>query len=75
MSDTNSFPYTAYLLRLWPADDRIGTVWRAHLENPRTGERQGFSSLTALVAFLEEETGEKVLPAGGEESDTAAAPK
>jgi len=61
MSDTNPIPYTAYLLRLWPADDRMGAVWRAHLENPRTGERRGFSSLAALVAFLEEETGEKVL--------------
>ncbi|MFQ5401518.1 MAG: hypothetical protein ACE5E7_18210 [Anaerolineae bacterium] len=71
MSDTDSFPYTAYLIRLWPADEQGGRGCRVHLENPRTGERHGFSSLAALVAFLEEETGERVLKHGDE---TAAAP-
>lgn len=32
------------------------TVWRASLENPHTGERQGFANLTDLFIFLEEET-------------------
>jgi hypothetical protein len=32
-------------------------VWRASLESPHTGERQGFSSLAKLVAFLEEQMG------------------
>ncbi|MFQ5435577.1 MAG: hypothetical protein ACE5FD_11935 [Anaerolineae bacterium] len=71
MSNKNAFPYTAYLLRLWPADEQRGAVWRAHLENPLTGERQGFTSLAALVAFLEEVTGEKILPGGEMTGDTA----
>ena len=27
-------------------------TWRASLENPQTGERHGFASLDAMVAFL-----------------------
>lgn len=42
--------YFSYLLRFWrTARDR---PWRASLENPRTGERWGFGSLEALLAFL-----------------------
>ena len=42
--------YFSYLLRLW----RTGadTPWKASLEDPHTGERQGFGSLEALFAFL-----------------------
>jgi hypothetical protein len=43
--------YRSYLLRLWsvgpePCD------WRAMLENPSTGERQGFANLDALCEWL-----------------------
>ena len=48
--------YLAYLLRLWQAGNGEELTWRASLESPRTGERRGFASLEALVAFLEEQT-------------------
>ncbi|MBN1993322.1 MAG: hypothetical protein JW953_11535 [Anaerolineae bacterium] len=48
--------YLAYLLRL--RRDNESTAWRATVENPHTGERQGFASLRQLIAFLEEQTGE-----------------
>ena len=44
--------YQAYLLRLWPARSGDEVVWRALLEDVRTGERRGFGSLEALFAFL-----------------------
>ena len=49
--------YRAYLLRLWQAEaegDRL--VWRAALEDARTGERHGFADLAQLWAFLETQT-------------------
>ncbi len=49
--------YRAYLLRLWQADGEDGRpVWRAALEDARTGERHGFADLARLCAFLEERT-------------------
>ena len=46
--------YRAYLLRLWQADGEDGRlVWRAALEDPRTGKRHGFADLARLCAFLE----------------------
>jgi hypothetical protein len=50
-------PYLAYMLRLWQTGIGEGSVWRASLESPHTGERQGFASLEMLFAFLEERTG------------------
>ena len=50
--------YMAYLLRIW-REKRDGT-WRALLENPNNGERNGFASLAELVTFLEGKTGEKI---------------
>jgi hypothetical protein len=35
-------------------------VWRASLENTRTGERRGFAGPNALFDFLQEQTGERV---------------
>ncbi len=49
--------YMTYLLRLWRAGGANEPYWRAALENPRTGERQAFSDLASLFAFLEEKTG------------------
>jgi hypothetical protein len=46
--------YRAYLLRLWQAEGDDGhPVWRAALEDARTGERHGFADLARLLAFLE----------------------
>jgi len=48
--------YLVYLMRLWPAGEGRPQAWRASLENPHTGERHGFADLSALTAFLQEET-------------------
>lgn len=48
--------YRAYLLRFWeekcPPSD-VSRVWRFSLEDPHSGERQGFVDLTTLVVFLQ----------------------
>ena len=44
--------YHAYLLRLWCARCQGQYQWRASLESPHTGERQVFTSLEQLFAFL-----------------------
>ena len=44
--------YLAYLLRLWHVKNAGRWIWRASLEDAHTGERQGFVSLEALIAFL-----------------------
>ncbi|MCB0236841.1 MAG: hypothetical protein H6646_09725 [Anaerolineales bacterium] len=49
-------PYTSYLLRLWQTQSDRELVWRASLESPKSGDRQGFASMKALFAFLEEQT-------------------
>jgi len=45
--------YLSYLLRLWAVKSTGGTHWRASLENPTTGDRQGFPNLEALFTYLE----------------------
>jgi hypothetical protein len=57
--------YLAYMLRLWQASDQDGSVWRASLESPHTGERHGFSNLELLFAFLEEKTAGQLRRAEG----------
>jgi hypothetical protein len=52
----NDRPYTSYLLRLWQIQGDQGPVWRASLENPQTGERQGFATMQDLFTFLTEQT-------------------
>ena len=47
-------PYIAYMLRLWRSESQDRQQWRASLESPHTGERQVFSSLEQLYAFLSE---------------------
>ena len=49
--------YVSYLLRLWQTQQEGAMVWRASLESSRTGERQGFADLDALIAFLRQQTG------------------
>jgi hypothetical protein len=61
--------YHSYLLRLWressareagdgPAasPEQGAEVWRASLESPQAGERQGFANLEDLFAFLRQQT-------------------
>jgi hypothetical protein len=45
--------YASYLLRLWRAEEDGRLVWRASLEGTVDGQRLNFSSLEALIAFLE----------------------
>jgi len=53
MTDKKSKHYLSYLLRLWQTNDGYAVVWRASLERPSSGERQGFANLKTLFAFLE----------------------
>ena len=45
--------YLSYMLRVWQTSDGAKQVWRASLETPGTGERQGFASLKDLFDFLQ----------------------
>ncbi|MBN1891134.1 MAG: hypothetical protein JW850_24265 [Thermoflexales bacterium] len=49
----SSGTYLSYLLRLWRSGPDEQAPWRASLECPLTGERQGFANLRDLFAFLE----------------------
>ncbi len=51
--------YQAYMLRLWQTGAGKHTVWRASLEDPRTGDISMFADLQALFAFLEGLTGDE----------------
>jgi hypothetical protein len=44
--------YHSYLLRLWRAGEADTSPWHIMLENPHTGERQTFTGLPDLLAFL-----------------------
>ena len=48
--------YRAYLVRLWQVRSSGKWVWRAALESPHTGERQAFTDLAGLFAYLERQT-------------------
>jgi hypothetical protein len=48
--------YLSYLLRLWQVENKGQLVWRASLEDSRTGERQGFASIDALLVFVCQQT-------------------
>jgi hypothetical protein len=56
----------SYLLRLWPTGSGQQRVWRASLEQIRTGERWGFANLEQLFVFLMQRTEQD-----GEAPDTA----
>jgi hypothetical protein len=47
--------YISYLLRLWQIKNGTKRVWRASLENPRTGQRRGFATPADCFAFLAKE--------------------
>lgn len=56
--------YRAFLIRLWEED--AGTpAWRFSLEDPHSGQKQGFVSFVSLVAFLEHEMRGEVPPSEG----------
>jgi hypothetical protein len=48
--------YRSFLLRLWQVNSANGVVWRASLEDARTGLRLGFSSIRRLHEFLLDQT-------------------
>jgi hypothetical protein len=58
MSTLNKTPhYKSYLLRFWQEqrqNARLPTIWRFSLEDPHTGQRQGFANLEALFNFLKD---------------------
>ncbi len=45
--------YLSYMLRLWETSNGERGIWRASLESPGSGQRQGFASLQSLIDFLE----------------------
>jgi hypothetical protein len=45
--------YMSYLLRIWRSGENEQAVWRASLEDPMTGQRHGFHTLSDLYIFLE----------------------
>lgn len=48
--------YQSYLLRLWRAGSGASGVWRASLEDTRTGQWHSFASLGAAFSFLDLQT-------------------
>ena len=48
--------YLSYLLRLWQVENKGQLVWRASVEDSRTGERRGFASINALRSSLRKQT-------------------
>jgi hypothetical protein len=51
--------YLSFLLRVWRVRQNEHFVWRASLEDTRTGERRGFANLEELVKFLRVQIREK----------------
>jgi hypothetical protein len=50
--------YRSYLMAFWEergSDPEVAGDWRFSLEDPHTGQRQGFACLDDLVAYLEQE--------------------
>lgn len=63
--------YASYLLRIWRMRDDAQPTWVASIQSPATGELRCFSSVGALLAFLQTEFGES--ERSGEDSPEAAA--
>ena len=62
--------YQMYLLLCWQSQQNGEIVWRASLEEARTGTRYGFANLEALYEFLKVELGVNTLAAGGGRTKT-----
>lgn len=66
--------YCAYLLRCWvehSGNPEHHVVWRFSVEDPHTGERQGFASFDQLLAFLRSELRDAPLNAAGDDNEQA----
>jgi hypothetical protein len=50
--DPHQREHLAYLLRLWRVDNGAEAIWRASLQDVRTGERRGFAGLDEVIAYL-----------------------
>ena len=50
--------YRSYLLRMWQVGPEF-CDWRAMLENPSTGERQGFANLEDLCDWIQAQAKEQ----------------
>ncbi|MDP9351470.1 MAG: hypothetical protein M3P51_08020 [Chloroflexota bacterium] len=64
--------YISYLRRLWQVSDGRQPVWRAMVEDPRSGEQRGFASPELLFAFLSDQMGRPTDSAdteGGDRND------
>ena len=48
--------YQSYLLRLWRTGTGASVVWRASVEDIRTGQWHSFASLSAAYRFLDHQT-------------------
>lgn len=48
--------YVAWVLRIWQVESATGVIWRASLQNARTGERAAFGSVDALCGYLTRRT-------------------
>lgn len=55
----NEKNYLSFLLRVWRVRQDDHFVWRASLEDTKTGERQGFANMEELLIFLREQVLEK----------------
>ncbi len=42
----------SFLLRVWNTDELGGNNWQASLEDPKTGDRIGFTSIEELFAYI-----------------------
>jgi hypothetical protein len=52
-------PYASYLLRLWHSMETAGgSVWHGEVEHIQSGQRQKFTSLEAMLKYLNTEAEE-----------------
>ena len=47
----------SYVLRMWRTRNGERSVWRASLQDVRSGERMGFAGLDEVARFLRAQTG------------------
>ncbi len=63
--------YHSYLLRFWQEQElELTNTWRFSMEDPQSGTRVGFDSLTELTCYLEE----KMRPHGPSRPKLSGAP-
>lgn len=52
---SDQISYVSYLLRLWQVGEGDQLVWRVSLVNIIDNQRRNFSSVEALILFLEDQ--------------------